>query len=101
MDISIFCYLVDYPFVIAADLFAISQTDRGRTTLFRSHTIPAMDNVDLVLRFDCSPAIRNARGAAGFEQIRRALAWPRARHYRAIIKTPLPRRPSPVQARSS
>ena len=72
-------------FVAAADLFAIPQTNRRRTALLRSHTVPALDNVDTVLRSDRGFAFRNARRPAGFKQIRSALSRSRARCDRPII----------------
>src|SRR5437763_16544468 len=100
LEVSKFYYLVDRAFVAAADLFAIPDTNRRRTALLRSHTVPALDNVDLVLRFDCGVAFRNARSPAGFEQVRSALARSRPRCDRSIIKS-LPRRLSQVQVRFS
>ena len=101
VEVSEFYYLVDYPLVAAADLFAISQTNRRRTALFRSHTIPALDNVDLVLRFDRGLAFRNARRTAGLKQVRSAFSRSRPRCDCSIIKPALLRRLSPVPARFS
>src|SRR5207247_7957134 len=99
LEVSKFYYLVDRTFVAAPDLFAIPQTNRRRTALFRSHTFPALDNVDIVFRSDCGFALRNARGAARFAQTWRALPRPRARRDRAIIKPRSQRRLSPARAR--
>src|SRR5438552_3799284 len=74
MDVSNKFYYLDHcSFVAAADLFAIPQTNRRRTALLRSDSVPTLDNVDTVLRSDRGVAFRNARGPAGFEQVRSAL----------------------------
>src|SRR5947207_8466797 len=99
VEVSKFYYLVDRTFVAAPDLFAIPQTNRRRTALFRGHTIEALDNVDIVFRSDCGFALRNARGAARFAQTWRALPRPRAGRDRAIIKPRSQRRLSPARAR--
>src|SRR5690242_11028031 len=85
VEISKLYHLVDCAVVTAADLFALSQTNGGRTALFRSHTCPALDDVDTILRSDCGPALRNARGTAGFRQARGARPRPWATRDRSII----------------
>src|SRR5204863_4230387 len=97
MEVSEFYYLVDRALVAAADLFAIPQTNRRRTALLRSYAVPAVDNVDIVFRSDCDPAVWNARGAAGPQQTRCALSRPRARRNRAIIRRRSQQRLSPVR----
>src|SRR4029077_302910 len=84
MEVSELYYLVDCPLVAAADLFAIPQANRGRTALLRSYAIPAVDNVDIVFRFNCGSAFRNARSATGFGEIWSASPRPRTGHHRAI-----------------
>src|SRR5213080_3292060 len=49
MEVSEFYCLADRASVPAAHLFVIPKTD-CRTTLFRSHTIAALDDVDLIFR---------------------------------------------------
>src|SRR6185312_16061480 len=99
VEISKFYYLVDCAPVVAADLFALPQTNGGRTAVLRSHTGSTLDDVDTVFRSDRDPALRNARGAAGFKQIRCTLSRPRPRRNCAMITTRSPRRLSQVQVR--
>src|SRR5919106_1211227 len=101
MEISKLHYLANCAFVAAADLFALQETNGGRTALFRSHTFPAVDNVGVVLWLDRGFAFWHARGAAGFEQIRRSLPRPRARRHRSIIKPLLSQRPFEVRGQFS
>src|SRR5207248_4397741 len=78
VEISKFHCLVDRTFLATADLFTFPKTHRRRTALFRSHTVAALDDVDLIFWFDCGFDLRNASGAARSEQARCAISrsWP-------------------------
>src|SRR5438128_7307626 len=100
MEVSKFYYLVDRTFVAATGLFAISQTNRRGTALFRSHTHAALDDVGLIFRFDCRADLWNAPRAAGSAQTRCAISRSWARRDRAIISAPLsPRTLFPARVR--
>ena len=84
MEISKLHYLADCPLIAAAGLLVVPQTHRRRAALFRSHTVAALDNVDLIFWPDRAVALRNARGSTRSTRVRRAGARTRTRHHRAI-----------------
>src|ERR1700693_869608 len=52
--------LADGDRIFAANHLIVSQTNRGRTPLLRSYNRSTVDDVDLVLRFNCRADFRNA-----------------------------------------
>src|SRR4030095_14772663 len=88
MEVSEFYRLADRASIAAPDLLAVPQTNRGRTTLFRSHAIAALDDVDLIFRFDCRADLRNAPRANRFEETRCALPRSWTGCDRAVISSP-------------
>src|SRR5262245_51954633 len=88
MEISKLHHLANSSSITATDLFTLSQANGGRTALLRSHTIPAMHNVGVVLWVDCGFAFRHVRDTTRFERTWGSLARPRARRHRSIIRLP-------------
>src|SRR5260370_14998956 len=83
MEVSKLHCLAHRASVTATHLFAFPETDRRGTTLFRSHTIAALDDVDLIFWSYCRFDFRNARRANRFAQTRRARPRPRPAYARA------------------